>query len=246
MKKLIAELTRLYLAPGQVQPDELEQQLRGAPGAAARRIDAGLTRAVAIAFRKTGALDDAQHWTLLCSVANALQGELDLPAPAVSISGADGFHLWLSLQTPTPVAQLRRFLERLHRAYFPDMALDEDAVLAHVALPPCLNPGTGKWAAFINPGLGASFADESGLEMAPPLAGQVALLAGLQSITAAQLAHAMQVLEPRDAAGAPLPAPAAVPQGLLLKDATLEDIVNHLHARNIEPTFRHLLAAPPR
>jgi len=29
---------------------------------------------------------------------------------------------------------------------------------------------------------------------------------------------------------------------LLLKDATLEDIVRHLHAKNIEPTFRHLVA----
>jgi hypothetical protein len=28
---------------------------------------------------------------------------------------------------------------------------------------------------------------------------------------------------------------------LLLRDATLEDIVRHLHAKNIEPTFRHLL-----
>jgi hypothetical protein len=34
----------------------------------------------------------------------------------------------------------------------------------------------------------------------------------------------------------------ATPQdGLLLKDATLEDIVQFLHAKNIEPTFRHLI-----
>lgn len=29
--------------------------------------------------------------------------------------------------------------------------------------------------------------------------------------------------------------------GLLLKDASLEDIVKLLHSRNIEPTFRHLI-----
>jgi hypothetical protein len=29
-------------------------------------------------------------------------------------------------------------------------------------------------------------------------------------------------------------------RGLLLKDATLEDIVRHLHGQNIEPTFRFL------
>jgi hypothetical protein len=32
-----------------------------------------------------------------------------------------------------------------------------------------------------------------------------------------------------------------VPDGLLLKDATLEDIVRFLHSKNIEPTFRHIL-----
>lgn len=34
----------------------------------------------------------------------------------------------------------------------------------------------------------------------------------------------------------------SIPAGLLLKDASLEDIVKLLHSRNIEPTFRHLLA----
>lgn len=34
----------------------------------------------------------------------------------------------------------------------------------------------------------------------------------------------------------------SIPAGLLLKDATLEDIVKLLHSRNIEPTFRHLIA----
>jgi hypothetical protein len=39
------------------------------------------------------------------------------------------------------------------------------------------------------------------------------------------------------------PAAATQPRsdGLLLKDATLDDIIQHLHERNIEPTFRHLL-----
>jgi hypothetical protein len=245
VQKLISELTRLYLAPGLVAPDLLERQLQGAPGAALRLVtDQGLTRAVVIAFRKTGSADDAQHWTLLCTVANALQGELGLPAPAVSISGADGFHLWLSLETPMPVALVRQFLALLHKTYFPDLV--PDAEPPEVALPPCLHLGSGKWSAFINPGLGASFADESGLEMAPPLAGQIALLAGLQSATQAQLAHAMQVLEQTDGVSAPQPVPAALPQGLLLKDATLEDIVSFLHAKNIEPTFRHLLPVPPR
>ncbi len=42
------------------------------------------------------------------------------------------------------------------------------------------------------------------------------------------------------AANAMQSSPAANP-GLLLRDATLDDIIRHLHERNIEPTFRHLL-----
>ena len=40
---------------------------------------------------------------------------------------------------------------------------------------------------------------------------------------------------------APVAQPVAASEGLLLKDATLEDIVRFLHSKNIEPTFRHLL-----
>ena len=47
-----------------------------------------------------------------------------------------------------------------------------------------------------------------------------------------------------DGNGAPAKAPAkakaASADGVLLKDATLEDIVRRLHAMNIEPTFRFL------
>jgi hypothetical protein len=93
----------------------------------------------------------------------------------------------------------------------------------------------------------------------------VGFLEGLDSIDAEQFRQALRKLEPRQA---PAPAsaraeavstaaldalaepqarsrtaaarPAAQPEGLLLKDATLEDIVRHLHAMNIEPTFRFL------
>ncbi len=175
------------------------------------------------------ALDD---WPLLCTVANALQTELALPAPAVSISGKRGFRLWLSFEAPVDTDMARQFLTALHQAYFPDVALD---AAAPAELPPFQHQESGLWAAFINPGLGASFADESGLEMAPPLAAQAALLESVHSISAAQLQHALRQL-------APSAAPAAsASQGLLLKDATLEEIVRHLHTLNIEPTFRHLI-----
>lgn len=224
MEKLIAELKRLYLAQG--APVTTPLSLTSADGR---------TRALVIAFDKQAGTDEAQHWSSLCLVANAMQTQLDLPAPAVSISGSHGYRLWLSFQAATPVALVAQFLALLRAAYFSELADQGDAA---VAFPPLRNPATGLWSAFINPGLGASFADESGLEMAPPIAGQLVLLAGLSSISEAQLAHAMSVL---GHVAASAPAAANNAQGLLLKDATLEDIVKHLHSLKIEPTFRHLI-----
>jgi hypothetical protein len=241
MQKLMSELKRLYLPATTLSPEVLAQHLLGQTTAALSlaTVD-GYMRAMVIAFPKMNDSDDARHWTRLCEVANALQAQLGFPAPAVSISGANAYGLWLSLETPTPVAQVQTFLERLRNRYFPDLDLGPDAASAPVELPPCLHHGTGKWAAFIHPGLGASFADESGLEMAPPFAGQAAFLEGLQSISEARFLQAMNMLDQAHDT-APLPARTAAPDGLLLSEATLEDIVRFLHAKNIEPTFRHLI-----
>lgn len=240
MKKLLSELTRLYLPAGALREEALEQHVRGQVTLAVSLDSSdGFTRAMVIPFRKMAEGAEAQHWQLLCEVANALQVELGLPAPAVSISGADGYGLWLSLESPVPTAIVQQFIELLRKAYYPAMEL---VPFAPVELPPCLHKDTGRWAAFINPGLGASFADESGLEMAPPFAGQAALLEGLKSISEVQFLRAMDMLQPSaSAVNTPAPPSAAAAHGLLLQDATLEDIVRHLHAKNIEPTFRHLL-----
>ena len=243
MQKLLRELLRLYLLPG-TPPDGLAERIAGQPGPPIDLAANGSVRAIVIAFRKMRTGDEAAHWTLLCDVANALQGELDLPAPAVSVSGSDGYGLWLSLATPVPLALAQEFASLVRMAYYPDVKVMAEPASTVVVLPPCLNPDTGKWAAFIHPGMGASFADESGLEMAPPLGGQVAFLEGLQSIDAAQFAAALALLRQKFPA-APVetvrPVATPAPAGLLLKDATLEDIVAFLHAKNIEPTFRHLM-----
>jgi hypothetical protein len=247
MDKLISELTRLYLLPDSPAAQALAQRSAGGPCAPVSLVsDAGLTRAIAIPFRKAAG-EDVQHWERLCTVANDLQADFGLPAPAVSVASAGGFVLWLSLAVPVALADARRFVDGLGRLW-PETLPPADVVTAPVELPPCLNGATGTWAAFIHPGMGASFADESGLDMAPPTAGQVAFLDGLDSITDEQFRAALARLEP----AAPMPQAAAptrrddgVPDGLLLKDATLEDIVRHLHARNIEPTFHFKLMENP-
>jgi hypothetical protein len=276
MEKLIAELTRLYLAPEAVTRDALAAHIAGKTTLAIKLTTAdGLTRAFAIPFRKVFGDGEAGHWDRLCEVANALQADLGLPAPAVSIDGASAYRLWLSLASPVPAGEAQEFLELLQQAYFRQTELAPDAATAPVYLPPCLNPRSGKWAAFIHPGMGASFAEESGLDMAPPLTGQAAFLEGLDSIADEQFREALHKLEQRHKPTAPAAAPAraepassaagdalaaeafalqpppqapakapakakAPPDGLLLKDATLEDIVRHLHAKNIEPTFRFI------
>lgn len=212
MQKLNAELSRLYPAPAN-----------------------GGTRSICLSFRRLAGDDEAGHWERLCMAANALQAELGLPAPAVSISGDGAFGLWLSLEKPVTAAEAQEFAK----------LVCADAQLAAGPLPPCLNEASGKWAAFIHPGMGASFVGDEGLDMLPPEAGQVALLEGLESIAPAQFAQALDQLRqsaggPPETVGRAVPEPGAATEGLLLKDATLEDIVNFLHSKNIEPTFRFL------
>lgn len=246
MQKLISELNRLYLVPGALAPEALERRFVGAPGGPLSLVSPrGEVRGMVLPFRKIPDGTEGQHWARLCELANALQGELGLPAPAVSISALDGYGLWLSLQRPVALERAQEFLEMLCAAYCPEVRHAMSTAALAVDLPPALDQVSGKWAAFIHPDLGAAFADEAGLEMAPPMAGQAALLEGLKSITPGQFSHAIEKLRPVQASVPPaeassVPRSAARP-GLLLADATLEDIIRHLHSKNIEPTFRHLI-----
>jgi hypothetical protein len=258
MDKLIAELRRLYLAPDDAQTDALARRVRGETGVplVLAGPDGGV-RALAMPFDRIRKAEEGEHWRRLCAAANTMQTELDLPAPGVSINGDTGYHLWLSLAAPVPSAEAQEFLALLRLACVPDADTVPAAIAAADApagLPPYLHARSGKWAAFIHPGMGASFAEDPGLEMMPPLPGQAAFLEGLDSIPAAQFAAMLERLRrthastpqaaPAPAVAPPVPGPARTEQpadGLLLKDATLEDIVRFLHTRNIEPTFRHLL-----
>ena len=265
MHKLISELTRLYLfeeqqhyvdAQGGAQPlmpAVLARHLSGERTVSVQLVsERGLARALVLEFGGKGGGE--AHWSALCTIANALQHELDLPAPAVSISGT-AFQLWLSLATPVPAAQARQFAQLLRSTFLPAstdiLAAAPPDYVEQAALPPCLQP-SGKWAAFIHPSMGAAFVDEPGLDMPPPPAAQLGFLESLRSINPAQFAQALAKLQGHagllDAVPAPVPVAVALPAatsatapGLLLQDATLEDIVRWLHARHIEPTFRHRL-----
>lgn len=242
MEKLTAQLTRLYLMPDAASSTDLAQH----PLVSLVSGD-GMTRALVLDFPKLREGAPDAHWTNLCAVANALQDSFGFPAPAVSITGDSGYRLWLSLADPVPEGDVRRFVSMLRHAHFSELELQPSE---QVQLPPSLNTASGKWAAFIHPGMGASFAEEAGLDMPPPGAAQLAFLEGLGSIGKQQFMDALVALkqpeappaaQPDSLADSTGPAAAATCDGLLLKDATLEDIVRHLHKLGIEPSFRHVL-----
>ncbi|EKE17885.1 MAG: hypothetical protein ACD_10C00227G0001, partial [uncultured bacterium] len=64
-----------------------------------------------------------------------------------------------------------------------------------ITLAPAFHPASGKWSAFIDPSLGSMFITESGLEMAPNMDRQTAMLAGLKSIAVADFQRVLNDLE---------------------------------------------------
>src|SRR5450830_1628930 len=149
MHKLISELHRLYLFDEQryleadgssdaLTPAVLARHLSGEHTVAVKLVsDSGLARALVMEFGGKGGGE--AHWAALCTIANALQHELDLPAPAVSISGT-AFQLWLSLTTPVPLAQAQQFVQLLRSTFLPAstdiLAVAPPAYLAQAQLPP--------------------------------------------------------------------------------------------------------------
>jgi len=224
MQKLISELKRLYIQEGQQYHDQdksgesyfpagplnaalLAEHLQGDKTVALNLVsEAGMVRAMVIDFDGVAHGKGQQHWDALASLANRMQSDLGLPAPAVAVSGRKGWGLWLSLEQPIPAAQAQQFLHMVRKAYLADIPKEEidlrpdtdkptKAAQAVAKLPPCLHRASGLWAAFINPGMGGSFVTEAGLPAAPPMGKQAELLADLKSITPMAFMQALYKLQ---------------------------------------------------
>lgn len=219
MNDLTTELERLYFLDGQPWQSatlgERGQAASGAEGTLTMRgvansdaIDEtvalnlvsvdGRVRAMVVDFGR------ASDWEYAAALYQAVQDDLNLPAPAVSISGNTGYVLWFSLAEAVPIAQARAFLNALRVNYLAtvtDLGLGpasepaNAAALSAIALPPAAHPVTGKWSAFIDPTLGGLFTEEPWLEMAPNSDRQADILAGLESITVDAFQQALAVLE---------------------------------------------------
>lgn len=221
MQGLINELARLYILPGQqwhkqkldpsgepkyyaegaLTPDTLGKSVAGDLTVALNLVAAdGMARALVVDF------DRGADWPKVAALYQAITTELNLPAPAVAVSGRKGYGVWFSLAEPIPAAQARSFLRLLRSVYLadiPEAALDlrpdtdtpTMAAAAVAKLPPCKHLANDRWAAFIDPSMGEMFAEEPWLESAPAPDKQAAILAGLKSIPSGAFQQAMTLLQ---------------------------------------------------
>ena len=214
MNKLTNELQRLYFlrdpqCPGQTPDDG---SLADETATALKMIGAdGKVRAMVMNFERAG------DWDQVANVYQAVQSELNLPAPAVSVSGGRGYGLWFSLAEAVPLAEAQSFLEALQLTYLADLPfinldLRPKSATPVMELPPALQAGTGRWSAFIDPTLGSMFVDEPWLDMSPNMDKQADILASLDSIKAEDFQLALLTLRiPAAVEASPAPQ-AASPQ----------------------------------
>ena len=206
MNRLQIELHRLYAAhaPGGLDPAGDDHGL----------VDGhGRVRAMVLELARPA------DWAALAKVWNGVQLDLELPAPAIAVSGQHGVQLWFSLAEPLPAAQALGFLQALQQRYLGDVkaqrltllpAFDAAAPqpLRHAAPVPALQAGSGLWSAFVAPDLAPVFAEEPWLDHPANPDGQAKLLAPLKSMAAVDFQLALQRLQPPP----PLPAPPAASQ----------------------------------
>jgi len=178
MSRLQPELDRLYLTGSSATA--------GADAPSTRLVDAqGRVRALVME------LVQPASWEVLSRVWHGVQIELELPAPAIAVSGIDGLQLWFSLAEPVAASQAHAFVDALRSRFLPDIASARvrlmpasDASTAQGHAPPV--PGRQEpddhWSAFVAPDLAAVFAETPWLDVEPGEEGQAALLRGLQTM----------------------------------------------------------------
>ena len=147
-------------------------------------------------------------WEALSQVWRGVQAELQLPAPAIAVSGTDGLQLWFSLQQPVDSAAAAAFLARLQQRYLagvtPARVRATPSDTGWQAPPvPAQQPGTVNWSAYVAPDLAPVFADTPWLDIEPGAEGQADLLAKLESIKPAAFDAAMKALAPAQPSGPP-------------------------------------------
>lgn len=194
MNRLQSQVRRLYVPhPPAGQDTDPEEP---------RLIDSGgRVRAMVLELARPA------DWAALSKVWQGVQTDLELPAPAIAVSGQDGFQLWFSLAEPVFSSRAMAFLEALRVRYLGDIkaqrvgwmpAVDTASPLQarHARPVPALQANSGHWSAFVAPDLAPVFADEPWLDIPPSPEGQADLLSRLRSIPLADFQRALERLGP--------------------------------------------------
>ncbi|MBS0347906.1 MAG: hypothetical protein JSR69_15760 [Proteobacteria bacterium] len=190
MSKLIAELQRLFFQPG-LSPDEVSLA-SGAAQAFEPLGPDGQLRAMVLG------VSGAEAWDYVAALWQEVQDDLQLPAPVMAVTGADGFLLWFSLAEPVPLPKARAFLAGLCRRYLGEVPEARLMVCppGPVSLVPAINGASGKWSAFIDPSMGRVLAHEPWLDIAPNPERQADLLSNFLRIDRAAFERALMQLAP--------------------------------------------------
>lgn len=152
-------------------------------------------------------LKSPASWEVLGRVWHGVQSELELPAPAIAVSGTDGLQLWFSVAEAITVPQAHGFLDALRVrflgdidprriALFPASAASTSRQALHAQPVPALQQQTGNWSAFVAPDLAAVFAETPWLDIPPGDDGQAALLRSLSVMKQADFETAVERLAP--------------------------------------------------
>lgn len=179
MNRLQAELHRLYL-------------LRSPTGEDASFEDSGLTSPDGCVRAMVLELARPADWNALSKLWQGVQEDLELPAPAIAVSGIDSYQLWFSISEPVPAVEARRFLEYLCLRYLnhvapgrmdikPSLETLSSGQMQHAKMVPALWKETGRWSAFVAPDLAALFSDEPWLDVCPSADAQADVLSRLVS-----------------------------------------------------------------
>lgn len=192
MNKLESAMQRLYCLPGQaMEAFKLDQDKPVIELVSA----SGLVRCFVISVEKGG------DWAQVAGLYRGVQEDLELPAPAISVSVEDGYQIWFSMAEPILSQLAEGFMEALSRQYLAETKAAKikyrpgrTDTLRSLPLVPAKQGDTERWSAFIDPTMGSMFVAETWLEMAPSLDRQAGMLASLECIKAPDFQRARSIL----------------------------------------------------
>ena len=124
-------------------------------------------------------------WQQLGAVWRGVQSDLELPAPAIAVSGTDALQLWFSFASPISPAEGARFLEGLRDRYLQGVRPAQIGMFTEAAeLPPapCVEVGPQRWSAFVTHDLASIFDETPWLDLPPNDEGQANILRMLEPI----------------------------------------------------------------